>query len=593
MDGPVTRLTRHGIKTIHDEAGKKTRAVVQYLSRSQQTLKDKVLYSVHLSDGSFLANFLLYPTINDAFLSQVQPLDILEVGALKKDQNSPFMLIYEFTIVYSGVRETVGSPVEYRPGVENPRGHERLPAHLIDSPLPPVEEAAPIARMPQPAVIDTDTVPNSILYTEIANLNMYDRSWNIRGRVVRKSEMKRFRNSSREGCVFNVVIRDETRAIQASLFNEVAEKYFHLLREGRVFGFSDGEVRSASRFNTTDNRYEICFNERSVIREIPNDTSIPTQSFKIVTIEEVQRKNETDVFDVLGVVVDTGVSREVTLKDGSARERRTVTLADQSGYQIEATLWGQSARDFSAEVDGVVLLQDVRVREYNGKTLTTSANSRVLTRVPDCPELKALVLFRNSRQRGTIAVSLTDAPPTRHLRVHKIGQLERECDTLLEDAENTRLYFTVIAHSLRAVNNLYYDSCPNDNCMKKLSPNTNNTFYCEKCQKTFDAAKPRFMATLKVADDSGSMMLTCAGDELCQVLLGCSSERLKELRDDSEVALAEFVREKLFGEYRIRVGAKKDTYNGETRVRFSAGKVTPLAGALDSASEAFYQFLTQ
>ena len=597
--GSVTRLTKQIIRLINEEPGKKTKAVVQYISRSEQNLKDKVLHSARLSDGTFVANFLLYPSINDQFLSMVNSLDILEVGVLKKDVHSPFMLIYEFKIIYIKVRETVGNPVEYKPGTENTRGDEQLPTYLFEpqqsrsslhvesssDKRPPLRDAS--------TRIDKESVPNNVLYTEIANLNMYDRNWSIRGRIIRKGELKRFRTASREGCVFNIVVKDETRAIQATFFNEMAEKYYSYIVEGKVYCFTDGDVKNASRFNSTDNKYEISFNERSSIREIPNDLNIANFHFNLVTIEEVQQKAETDIFDVIAIVDDPGALREINLKDGTSREKRGVSILDHTGYKIEITLWGAQAKEFQAEKDAIVLFQDVRVKEFQGKTLTTSMNSRVLMRIPECPQLKTITLFRNSRQRNTVAlISLSESSSSRKMNVYKLGQLAEETESIKDEPDNFRLYFTVVAYSLRVINNLYYESCPNDSCLKKLTSNSDNTYYCEKCQKTFDTVKPRFMATFKIADDTGSLMITAPGDEFAQLFFNCGADRLKEMKDENEGTLNDYVRECLFGEYRMRLVAKKDFYNGETKIRYQLVKLYPVSKSTDVLNEVFYSFLT-
>ena len=54
---------------------------------------------------------------------------------------------------------------------------------------------------------------NNVMYTEIGNLSQYDRSWIIRGRIIKKSILKTFNSKGKEGCLFNIVIVDDTREI--------------------------------------------------------------------------------------------------------------------------------------------------------------------------------------------------------------------------------------------------------------------------------------------------------------------------------------------------------------------------------------------
>lgn len=70
----------------------------------------------------------------------------------------------------------------------------------------------------------------------IQSLNPYmGASWTIRARVASKGQMRTYNSAKGDGNLFNVEFIDEdgTR-IEATLWREVASKYFEVLEEGKV-----------------------------------------------------------------------------------------------------------------------------------------------------------------------------------------------------------------------------------------------------------------------------------------------------------------------------------------------------------------------
>lgn len=614
-NGLVTQLSKEIVKQINIETGKKIKGVVQYLSFFKQQLKDKTLYTVKLSDGTFIGNFLLYPNIEESFINTVKANDIIEVRLVKKDLVSHFMLCYDFKVIYDGVAEVIGSPIEYKSGAENPKGDEMIPSAVIDRALGvgkgddnlflaeasknnyiEVESNGVKERVKKEPIrrMTDERSSTDVLYTEIANLHFLDRSWSIRGRVIKKNERRFYKNATREGSVFSILIKDETRAIQANFFNEVAEKYYNFLKEGRMYSFTDGEIKTSGRYNTTDNKFEIIFNEKSVIREIPDDPAISNYYFNFVTIQEITRRSENDTFDVIAIIEEVGPSREMNLKNGTKSEKRSIQLVDQTGYKIELNLWGDQARDFRLETDSIAIFHDVRVKEFNGgKSLSTSPGARITTKCPESPQYKNLILYRNSRRGDQQKyVALSEPAQQNKQFIEKLAHVEEASRQLINDNDNGRLYFSVVAYFVKPLNNLYYDSCRNENCMKKLIQRSDNKYFCEKCHQTYDSAKPRFMSSIRVADDTGSLVLSLAGEDFCQAIFGCSTEKLKERKEANETEYNEFVTDKMYQEFKIRIVAKKEIYNNDSKIKFQAFRVDSVDRNIERNAESLFDQLT-
>jgi len=54
------------------------------------------------------------------------------------------------------------------------------------------------------------------------------------------------------------------------------------------------------------------------------------------------------------------------------KDKRTLTIVDESNYEIQITFWGKNALRNDFEVGKVIGLKSVRVSDYNGKSLNSS-----------------------------------------------------------------------------------------------------------------------------------------------------------------------------------------------------------------------------
>ena len=65
------------------------------------------------------------------------------------------------------------------------------------------------------------------MYTPIKCLNLYTQDWKIKARVVKKSDLRNWKNAKGEGTILNIDLMDSDQTmIQGTFFNEHAEKYY-------------------------------------------------------------------------------------------------------------------------------------------------------------------------------------------------------------------------------------------------------------------------------------------------------------------------------------------------------------------------------
>ena len=94
-------------------------------------------------------------------------------------------------------------------------------------------------------------------YLPIKLLNQFNRDWCIKARVVKKGDMRSYKNDRGSGCVlsFDLIDREGTM-IQATCFNETANKINEKVEQNKIYTIAGGEVKiSNKKFTSIKNDY--------------------------------------------------------------------------------------------------------------------------------------------------------------------------------------------------------------------------------------------------------------------------------------------------------------------------------------------------
>ena len=95
--------------------------------------------------------------------------------------------------------------------------------------------------------------------------------------------------------------------------------------------------------------------------------------------------------DVIGVVLDVQPVSEISLRDGTKKDRRTVTVGDESNIMIGVTLWGEACHKADFEVGQIIAFRQCRISEYRGKSLNASSAISDTVIQPDHPRTAQLM----------------------------------------------------------------------------------------------------------------------------------------------------------------------------------------------------------
>ena len=374
----------------------------------------------------------------------------------------------------------------------------------------------------------------------ISALSPYKDRNTINARVTTKTEVKKWINERGEGRLFSVNLLDSSGEIRLTCFNDAVDQYFDLLQVGKVYEFSNFQVKIAKRKFGVDSDYELSVDSNTTIKAVLEEVSeIPKVHYSFIPISKILEKQKDDVLDVIGIVKECGDLAEITVKSTQKQLiKRDLTLVDTSLASVRLTLWGKQAQDFNeqeASSNPVIAIKGVRVNEYQGKTLSTSGNSQI-TFNPDISEAHTLRGWFDSNG-GKIETSLnvssqasSNTPSVNNNRDDRkfLSQVKNES---LGQHDKPDYFSTVSSVSFIKSDNgsISYMACPTEGCNKKVIEEGPNQYRCEKCQKVFDRCDHRYIMSVQISDASGAIWVQ-AFNETGHQLLEKTAEEMYHLK---------------------------------------------------------------
>jgi replication factor A1 len=125
-----------------------------------------------------------------------------------------------------------------------------------------------------------------------------------------------------------------------------------------------------TKYTSIKNDYCIVFDRDSNIVHQPDDDKIKAQGFSFVTIDEINEFEQQRTVDVVGVITQVSTVSSFQPKpfpDGTpkpAKDRRNLTITDESGLEISVTLWGGNATKQPYEEGRILQIKGAKVSDY-------------------------------------------------------------------------------------------------------------------------------------------------------------------------------------------------------------------------------------
>lgn len=410
-------------------------------------------------------------------------------------------------------------------------------------------------------------------YQPVTALSPYQKDFKIKVRCTRKGPIRTWSNSRGDGKLFSVDLLDSSGGeIQATCFNDAAEKFFPMLEEGKVYIISKGRVKvSNKRYTHITNDYCIDLTPDSEVVYVGEDTAIQSMTYNFQPINALAGMADKTFVDICGICDHVSEVQEFESKrTGKALRKRGFRLVDQSGAAVECVLWGDEADKFSMDnKDKAVCLKAGRVSEFNGKSV--SCNQYEV----DPPGIHEVAALLEWYKTGGSTMSFTSMTQSRG------GGGRNEPAISLREAEQKGLgnndtadYFNVKVMVTSIPANFeekqpWYKAVPTDDgpSYKVVQSEDGVGWFCEKTNTTHPNYKCKYILRMKASDHTGEQWFN-AYDDVSKVILGKPAGEVEEfVKNDDKDSFMNVFNNASFSLWNFRVRAKQDVYQDEARRR--------------------------
>lgn len=422
----------------------------------------------------------------------------------------------------------------------------------------------------------------------IEGLSPYQNRWTIKARVTSKSDIRHWSNQRGEGKLFSVNLLDDSGEIKATGFNDTVDRFYPLLQENHVYLISKARVNIAKKqFSNLQNEYEITLENSTEIEECTDASDVPEVKYEFVRINELETVQTNQTCDVIGILDSYGELSEIISKASQRPvQKRELTLVDQGNRSVRLTLWGKNAETFPnhAGVDEkpVIAFKGVKVGDFGGRSLSMFASS-TMTINPDITESHVLrgwydndgahAQFQPFTNAGGLGAGMMAGDAGANLAERRsIAQVKDENLGMTDKPDYFNVRATVVYIKQ---DSLYYTACPGDNCAKKVTLDHENHWRCERCNRSYENCDYRYILSTNVADATGQMWLSGFNEDATK-LIGMTATELHRLREESESEFTAALHKAANRMYVFNCRAKMDTFNDQSRVRYTISRCAPV-----------------
>lgn len=354
------------------------------------------------------------------------------------------------------------------------------------------------------------------------------------------------------------------------------------------------------RFSSND--YELNLGEGSTVEDIPEESVSPQSMLRELNPVPISKLGEyagvKRHIDAIGACVECGDLGTVKRRrDGQELTRKELTLADDSGFKVQLTLWGDLGEKTNCSAGSIVAIRGALVTTFNGASLSSIPGSHVevdpdYTRANELQSwmdsLDGSLTNQNFRHAGEglpqgnqgHQSKQSQAPPT------SLAAIQRDLGT-----EEKRLgrVLAWVGH-IDPNQAMYYDACPQ--CRRKVS----ESLWCERCGEAKSSSDKTYIVRFHALDPSSSSTLMAFRDAVRPTLsntnnaisplvsksddesiypqgeeiMAMSADDFSELREENDGRDEAQVRRVLWKRLSFLVSASMERFNNEQRLRMRA-----------------------
>jgi len=402
----------------------------------------------------------------------------------------------------------------------------------------------------------------------IEALSPYAHRWTIKARCTQKAAIKTWHNAKGEGKLFSVNFLDESGEIRATGFNESVDQWYDMLQEGSVYYISAPcRVQLAKKqFSNVNNDYELTF-ERDTVIEKADDEGVPQVRYNFTTLKDLETVEKDTTIDCIGILQNVGDVSEIVSKTTSKPfSKRDLLLADNTGYTVKLTVWGNTAQSFDTQTESVIAFKGVKVSDFGGRSLSllSSGTMNVDPDIDEAHKLKGWYDAQGRNEQFQSHASTMGAATSggRQDQTKTVAAIRDENLGMSENADYFMLKATIIYVRQE---NVAYPACLNEGCNKKVIEIDPGVWSCEKCGTSHPKPEYRYIMSINVSDHTGMLWLSCF-DEVGRMVMGMPGDELMAAKEEGDEAkVNRYFQDANCKTFVFRCRAKMDTFQDQQR----------------------------
>ena len=544
------------------------------ISYVNETHRDnKKVYFMTLCDNEYkYSSFFIASTEKIENLQKGKTIHLKEVSP-KKIKTNFFIRLKDFEILEKSLPEIENAKqIKEEDGIfKDEEGNNILENKNKENKTKNLEEKT------QNKVDENSNIPmEEDAYTSLKQLTTFSRDFIIFVRVTKKSEIKTFEtrnnnmNNLNQGKLFYFIVLDrDGNEMQCTCFNKAVDKFYDIIEEDQLYEIKGGYVKlNDKKYTRIKSDYKIVLDENSKITKKLDNGTIKKNNMSIIRIKDIQNMNLYSIVDLCVVVLNVGEKMIKNTRNGS-QPLKKITVGDVSKYRIEISLWRVHS-DTKVKFGDILLINNVKIGEYKGRTLTTFDETCIKINPPETneyvKELEEFIAkdklkgeFLDLENNSEIKNEKNKEENENYCSVHIRDVLESLDE--YEDVHNLSKITATVTQILHNEKN-YYMGCSDRNCKRKLKLEEDTDEYiCPNCRKSTKTPTYYYTLSLRVKDASTEYWIDIFG-KTAESIMKCTAEEYKEfLKNRDEEKLKELTHGIEFKVFNFWVKPKLQTYN--------------------------------
>ena len=271
------------------------------------------------------------------------------------------------------------------------------------------------------------------------------------------------------------------------------------------------------KFTSIPNDFCLTITENTIIEPCNQDKQISSEGFCFTSLAEIDKLHQNNCVDVIGVIFEVSPIGQINCKDGTSRDKRELTLGDDSKVSIKITLWGDLCHAHDYTEGQVIAFKSCRVSDFRGKCLNASNDPQ------DCyaknirhKRAQELYVWNKNTSLDNLkqeARSLASQDGGSQTPFMLIEELKKHCDESPEVQEGKPFYCKVKIEVQKIFyqedRKMYYLACPTT---RKKVVDDGEGYRCEACNETHQEANPTYVFNFVASDCSGQIILNLFGE---------------------------------------------------------------------------------